>query len=305
MKSNTFYSNGKLLISGEYAILDGALSIAIPTKHGQSLNVETLNEPKLIWNSLNEKGNVWFETEFIINQSEIVIPQNSSNGIEKRLVEILNAAKKLNPDFLKKKMGYKATTTLDFPRNWGLGTSSTLINNIAEWANINPYKLLENTFGGSGYDIACAQNNHPISYQLKKGEPVINTVNFKPSFKSNLYFIHLNKKQNSRAGIKHYQTNKENATNAISEISEITLKMISCSHIMDFQHLINQHENIISKLTKQTPIKQLLFDDFSGSIKSLGAWGGDFILAATKTSPYQYFNEKGYKTILPYEDMAL
>ena len=31
-----FYSNGKLLITGEYVILDGALSLAVPSLLGQS-----------------------------------------------------------------------------------------------------------------------------------------------------------------------------------------------------------------------------------------------------------------------------
>jgi hypothetical protein len=35
----TFYSNGKLLITGEYLILDGAKGLALPTKMGQNLSV--------------------------------------------------------------------------------------------------------------------------------------------------------------------------------------------------------------------------------------------------------------------------
>ena len=35
-------------------------------------------------------------------------------------------------------------------------TSSTLIANLAKWSNVDPYILLSETFGGSGYDIACA-----------------------------------------------------------------------------------------------------------------------------------------------------
>ena len=63
MKNKTFYSHGKLLISGEYVVLDGALSLAIPTTYGQSLIVEPLDEPKLIWKSFDEKGTIWFEED--------------------------------------------------------------------------------------------------------------------------------------------------------------------------------------------------------------------------------------------------
>jgi hypothetical protein len=61
------------------------------------------------------------------------------------------------------------STQLTFPRQWGLGTS-TLIN-IAQWTQINAFTLLKSSFGGSGYDIACAQNDEPIIYQIVDQEP--------------------------------------------------------------------------------------------------------------------------------------
>ena len=41
-----FYSNGKLLISGEYFVLDGAKCLALPCKKGQLLKIKpnTFNE---------------------------------------------------------------------------------------------------------------------------------------------------------------------------------------------------------------------------------------------------------------------
>ena len=52
-------------------------------------------------------------------------------------------------------------------------------------------------------------------------------------------------------------------------------------------------------------VKQSLFPDFKGSLKSLGAWGGDFILAVAEDNPTVFFKEKGYDTIIPYHDMIL
>ena len=37
-----FYSPGKLLLTGEYVVLDGAKSLAIPTIFGQSLNITSI-----------------------------------------------------------------------------------------------------------------------------------------------------------------------------------------------------------------------------------------------------------------------
>ncbi|WP_298535961.1 GYDIA family GHMP kinase [uncultured Algibacter sp.] len=300
--NKTFYSNGKLLISGEYVVLDGALSLAIPTKYGQSLTIESIDENKLYWESMNHNGTTWFQCEFEIKNHSV--ESFDTNETSQRLVQILNTVKTLNPMFLEGEKGYKITTTLDFPTNWGLGTSSTLINNIAQWANIDPYKLLKKTFGGSGYDIACAQNDTPIIYQIRNNAVVVHAVNFNPIFKNHLYFVHLNKKQNSRDGIKRYKLNKKNIESLIEMISKLTSKMIKSKTIEDFQGLITQHESIISEITNQTTVRNLYFEDFEGSVKSLGAWGGDFVLAVSKTNPTNYFVKKGFKTVVPYMDMV-
>ena len=321
-----YYSNGKLLLTGEYLVLDGALSLAIPTQFGQSLTVESIDEQKLIWKSINEIGNVWFEDAFLLQNNEILNQVQDDNDISNRLIEILKAAKRLNPNFLNSKTGYKVTTKLDFPQFWGLGTSSTLIQNIAKWANVDAYQLLEHTFGGSGYDIACAQHDFPITYQLKNEftneipkhnstalsaivqddkKRKICKVNFNPTFKKHLYFVHLNRKQNSSDAIARYNSNKNNLSVAISEISDISSEMISRNSLENFQSLLISHEAIISKIIKQEPVKNLLFPDFNGAIKSLGAWGGDYILVTGNEESVNYFREKGFHTIIPYSEMVL
>ena len=301
---NRFYSNGKLLLTGEYLVLDGALSLAVPTQFGQSLMIERIDEKKLIWESIDNNRNVWFEDEFYI-ENDISHFTRNDNTVSKRLLQILNAAKQLNPDFLNSEFGFKITTNLNFPQFWGLGSSSTLINNIAQWANVDAYKLLEQTFGGSGYDIACAQHNVPITYKLENKNRYIDKIDFNPIFKENLYFVHLNKKQNSRDGIEMYNANKNNSHLAISEISEITSKIINCNSLEHFETLITSHEQIISKIIKQKPVKELLFNDYKSAIKSLGAWGGDFILATGNKYSMNYFSNKGYNTIIPYSEMIL
>ncbi len=297
-----FYSNGKLLLTAEYVVLNGALSLAVPTKFGQWLKVEEIEEPKIVWKSYDEKGELWFEDVFSIKDMESE-RQNHPNEISQRLIQILDATKQLNPEFLESGQGYVITTKLDFPRNWGLGTSSTLINNIADWATIDAYKLLELTFGGSGYDIACAQHNVPITYQLKSNPPEITEIRFNPSFKEHIWFVFLNKKQNSRDGIAHYKNNTDDISQEISKINNITLNMIDCNNLNDFQNLMDDHEQLISNIINLKPIKELMFPDFQGSIKSLGAWGGDFVMVASKENPSDYFKSKGFETILNYSEL--
>jgi len=304
MENATYYSNGKLLLTSEYLVLDGAIALAIPTKYGQSLTVEAIDVPKIIWESYDEKNAIWFKNEFDL-YSDGILKHVQYDNISNRIVEIINAAKALNPSFLKATTGFKVSTSLNFPRNWGLGTSSTLINNIAQWAQIDAYSLLERTFGGSGYDIACAQNNTPITYKLDNGKPIVQTINFNPPFSDCLYFVYLNKKQNSRDGIANYKAHRSDVASSISLINAITSKMITCKTLVDFEKLIAEHEQIISNIIKQDTIKHLLFNDFDGEIKSLGAWGGDFILATSKNNPSRYFNEKGFETIIPFREMIL
>jgi mevalonate kinase len=263
MKS--FRSNGKLLLTAEYVVLDGAKALALPTKYGQSLTVEPISEAKVVWKSIDYTEKVWFECELSLD--EIAALQTPRNEITKRLIEILIAAKQLNPNFLSASSGFQVTTKLDFPENWGLGSSSTLINNIADWANVNPYELLALTFGGSGYDIACAQNTSAILYTLLKAQNEhaakrnITTLNFNPSFNDQLFFIHLNQKQDSREGIKRYHSVKYNLGSTISEINKITEHIVACDTISEFTELITTHEEIISKLINLPTIKASKFRD--------------------------------------------
>lgn len=302
--NNEFYSNGKLLLTGEYAVLDGALSLALPTKYGQSLLVNEVDEHKLVWKSLDKDGSVWFESEFDLkNISEKQNFEHQHTNVSNTLLKILAEAKKLNPKFLEGDTGYEVTTKLTFPRNWGLGSSSTLINNVALWARVDAFKLLWNAFPGSGYDIACAQNSNPILYQVINQLPDVKPVNFNPSFKNNLYFVYLNKKQNSRKEIVKYNSVKKNKTGFVNEISDITNKIITCNSLSDFEVLIDYHEDIISAHIGLQKVKESLFPDFSGSIKSLGAWGGDFILATGNDDIPDYFKNIGFPVVLSYDHL--
>lgn len=297
-----FYSNGKLLLSGEYLILDGATGLALPTSFGQEMLVSnTEDKGVLSWVSLNNEDKVWFEGSLDLNDLTW-INFKGNETVANVLNRILGNAKSENRQFLNINQGIKVTTKLEFPQNWGLGSSSTLINNIAEWAEIDPFKLLFNSFGGSGYDIACAKTDQPILYKLDKGLPRFKPVNFNPIFTKQLFFVHLNKKQVSSESIKNYK-NKNIPETAIKSISEISRKLLLVSTIEDFNRLLKKHELIISEILDLETVQKRLFPDFNGQVKSLGAWGGDFVLASGDESTKDYFNKKGYKTVIPYSSM--
>ena len=199
--------------------------------------------------------------------------------------------------------GFEMVTKLAFPRNWGLGTSSTLINNLAQWLQIDGFELLENTFGGSGYDLANAQNDFPITYQLFKNERKITKVDFSPVFKDHLYFVYLNQKQNSRNAMAHFYDKNNDFENEIMICNQLTHKILNCTNLRDFQELMLMHEKLLQNILESPTVQELYFDDFDGVVKSLGAWGGDFCLVVSEKNPVQYFKNKGFETIISFEDI--
>ena len=228
----------------------------------------------------------------------------NSEGIKNTLIEILHQSYIQNPDFLNKE-GYEIETHLTFPRIWGLGTSSTLINNIGQWLQIDAFELLTKSFGGSGYDVACAQTNMPIIYQLENEIPHFKGVHFNPQFKENIHFVYLNQKQSSKSAISNYMTQRHKTGKIIPKINTITYQAIDCKDGKDFAKLMELHEIMMSDVLETKTVKEKLFPDFKGVIKSLGAWGGDFVMVLSKDNPKAYFTEKGYPTVLAYEEMVL
>lgn len=301
----TFYSNGKLLITGEYLVLDGAKAFALPTKQGQNLIIEKGKNNEIFWKSYDADGSIWFEDTLSFSDiSNGITDENES--VKTTLTTILHEAFKLNPDFILNSDGYSITTELGFPKSWGLGTSSTLINNIAQWLQIDAFILLKNSFGGSGYDIACAQNNTPILYHLEHGNPIVEKVPFNPEFTRNLYFVYLNKKQSSKTAIAAYNINKKNnLAKTIALNDNITSEVLNATSLQSFATALQRHEIQMSRILETHTIKEAVFPDFNGVIKSLGAWGGDFVMVISENNPSAYFASKGYDTVVTYNDMIL
>ncbi len=295
-----FYSHGKLLITAEYAVLDGAKALALPTKLGQSLEVKPIESPEIRWKSFDHNGTLWFETTLQLASFEA----NVTNETAKRLSECFLAIAKLQPGCFVAHNGFEMHSRLEFPQNWGLGSSSTLINNLAQWAKVDAYKLLAATFGGSGYDIACAQHPYPITFQKNlKSSPKVEKAVFNPSFKDQLFFVHQNQKQNSRDAIAHYNTLKTTQSLDFSELNALTDGLLVATTLEEFEVLMSKHETIVGNLIEHPPIKASHFSDYNGAIKSLGAWGGDFFLATGNN--LQYFKDKGYTTIISFGEMVL
>lgn len=297
-----FRANGKLLLTGEYFVLDGAKALALPTIPGQKMTITegADSTDTFSWKSLAVDGSLWFSA--VYDKKSLGIIQSDDWPTAQRLKEILLAITELNTNFhIKIQTLNEVATLLEFPKDWGLGTSSTLIAMMAEWAEVDAHILLQKTFGGSGYDLACASADGALVYQLPG--PVVKPVLFNPSFASQLYFVYLNKKQNSREGIRHYRSLVQKPVTEIADITALTQAMQICKTLTDFEKIINEHETIVAKTLNVQKVKDLYFKDYPGAIKSLGAWGGDFILV-TGDQPENrienYFKQKKMSVFKPY-----
>lgn len=294
MKS--FHSNGKLLISGEYLVLDGALSLALPCKFGQYLNFTEDSNGTLEWISKDMNDTIWF-TAYFEAKTLKVLKTSNYNTVKwvKKILEFCNKNSLTN-----KSLQGKIECKLEFPNNWGLGSSSTLLNNLASLYEINPYYLHFSTTNGSGYDIACAGSNSALTYQVIENIPQVKKMDWSPVFKDEILFIFLKKKQKSNLEVKRFKELKKDP-DLISRISSITKEIIYSKTIEEFEHLLDEHEAITGQYIQSETVKSKYFSDYEGSVKSLGAWGGDFVLATRKNK--NYFLDKGFDTILSFSEI--
>jgi mevalonate kinase len=298
-----FRANGKLLLTGEYLVLHGAVALAVPTKLGQTLTVATQGKA-VQWDAYQPKG-PWLSAT--LHPSTLDILETDDLGKASKLAEILKVVRVLNPSAFESGLHFE--THLEFNPAWGLGSSSTLISNLAQWAGVNPYEVLKRTIGGSGYDLACATANTAIHYKLDQGEPRVQPVVFNPPFVDRLYFVYQEKKQHSSEEVRNFNQHWEQTdlTAEMQVVSELSMALPTITYYEDFCTLLQVHESILARCLDREPVQQQ-YPDFDGVLKSLGAWGGDFLLAVTE-KPFEdvsaYFQSKGMNTIFKYQDLIL
>ena len=288
METSRFYAHGKLLLSGEYMVLDGALALTLALKKGQHMEVLPADDRIIHWRAYDENNLLWFETDLYADNFKVL----SSNDLYKaeKLSMILDHARRLNPHFMMAG-GAMVNNHLEFSRLWGFGSSSTYIANIAAWARVDPFALFFRTSGGSGYDIASAGASGPIFYQRLQ-----------------LFFVYTGLKKDSDAGIEFYRRLGKPRPSEIASLSAVGVDMTQASTLSDFEVCMMKHERIISRLLHVKPIKEERFSDFTGEIKSLGAWGGDFLLvtwSGTLDELRAYFASKTINLIFGYDELVL
>lgn len=296
------YSPGKLMLTSEYFAVDGALVLAVPTKLGQEFFFEEKQDGQslIFWEAYHQ-NKPWLKA--VIDYKKWQILETNITTSAEFILKTLKNVQNLSETKFKINDSYFLKTNLQFPSDYGLGSSSTLMNNLAEWSNINPFQLNTLSLGGSGYDIAVANAKSAVLFR-NKPEIHFEKVNYNPPFKDQLIFIHLNQKQDSREGINHYKS-KNKSQEMVSGFSNLTKKILICDELENFSQLMMLHEQRISKFVEISTVKSLYFNDCPTFVKSLGAWGGDFVMSSKFEGFQDYFSGKGFTTIFEWGDLIL
>lgn len=299
-----YYSHGKLLIAGEYLVLNGATSLTVPLTSGQSLEVtKEGDQDTLTWESY-EQDKLWFEGKFNTEFFDII--ESTDQRISEKLRVILKETIGLNPNFKERLKSTSVKTNSEFKFHWGFGSSSTLLSNIAFWAEIDPFDLHLKTSSGSGYDVIAARENGSFFFEKKKTGYSVEKVDFDPQFKDQIYFIFLGQKQDSAVSVDQFKSRKRSFRNEVKLISDLSRHIASAETLEDFEFYLKEHEMIIASILKQKRIKEARFNDLEGEVKSLGAWGGDFGMITwhdSKKKLIRYLEEKNIDIIFSFKEL--
>ncbi len=292
------------MLTGEYMVLRGAEALTLPLRKGQTMKVTTgKGVPSVNWKT-TINGCHWFDARFSI--PDLAIANTNDFPTAQNVRELLLAIKKIKPSFLSEKGFYHVENNLEFSVDWGLGSSSSLISNLARWAGIDPFDLHFMVSDGSGYDIAAAGSEIPLVYGLHDQKPSFRQVRFNPVFKDKLYFVYSGRKISSAFEVSRFRDLDGSADNMVGEISGITRQIANSVNFDEFVMLLKKHEDIISGIIGKKPVAKSHFGDFKGMVKSLGAWGGDFLLFASDyPGEYiaSYFRRKDLTKWFRYDDI--
>ncbi len=300
-----FQAHGKLLISSEYMVLFGSKALAVPLQQGQSLHkIRSENRGVFSWNAWYGDQR-WFDATF--DTSNLNILDSSDDKTAEYLRQLLLASIEIDPSFQRELIEWDVDTHLEFSPDWGFGSSSTLTALLAKWSEINPLDLHFMISEGSGYDVACAIADGPITYRLRDQGPHYQHVDFIPSFSDHLYFAWLGSKLHTASHLAGMAEKINSDYQTIRWFSSLTEAMIEAPDLITFQDLMEEHEERLASILGLERVSTTRFTGLPGKVKSLGAWGGDFVLIASSTDAkelYEYLYKRDISVVFGFNDLV-
>lgn len=268
----------------------------MPTSFGQQLSVKSHQGPEhVLWEALDHENRQWFTAGF---DHEGRVLHGSSAAMAEKLQGFLAPVRNSNVW----NAPVRVQTKVDFPRLWGLGTSSTLCALLAQWAEIDAltYRKLH---GGSGYDLACAQASGAISYALVDGEPEVLSVQL-PEVLQSVVFVYRGAKQQTDSSLQLVGRKPFSAAQC-EEITQLSEGFLQANSFDELESIIEQHELLIANHLELERAIEGPFKGIRGQVKSLGGWGGDFVMLTRFEENRQWLEANGFNAIIPFETMAL
>ena len=285
-------------------MMHGSKALALPLMKGQTLEKrESENRQSFAWDAYTW-DEPWFSARF--DPHSLRILETSNQDMAERLQQMIRACIELMPDFQQDLFRWDALTRLDFSPEYGFGSSSTLTVLLAEWADVNPLELHFMVSEGSGYDVACALAEGPILYRLRDQSPHYQHISFHPPFRDHLYFAWLGKKQPTATHLEWISGTPGPSHETIRQFSQLTMSMVEATTLSEFRLVMEEHEEALSQILGMEMVSAR-FDGLPGSVKSLGAWGGDFVMIASETDEESlkgYLGTRDIQVVYKYNDLV-
>lgn len=293
-------ANGKFLLTGEYMVLRGAEALALPLVQGQRILLVPHEGEAIFWEGFAPAGK-WFETALHTDTLAVLAGADAEKSA--RLVNILHEIRREAPDFLKG--GWWVRTDLDFDPTFGMGSSSTLLALLCDAAGVDALPVLKNTFGGSGYDLACAFVQTPVRYTLIEDGPHTEPVSLAEEVVKHMLFVYSGNKMVSSGEVKKFSS-LHIPSETVETFTNFTREALVAADHRTFAQVMHRHEEQLGRLLEQ-PVLQTRFPDFTGTVKSMGAWGGDFFMAVADDveAAKAYFEAKGFGPVYRYSEIVL
>ena len=278
----TFFAPGKILLAGEYTVLLGLEAHAVPVKSGQWLEFFAYNTPEnqaptVHFKALDEQGDIWLENTYDLDS------EAWRNAPARELDAFDKVLHLVGDDFWEPQTSYRLETRLEFGRDTGLGSSSTFIALMSQCFRLDPQKLQEQIFAGSGYDVAVACLGKPLSFWRNEKGAHYRSWKLPASLTQDWHVVFLGEKVNSR----------KSASAILQKLQEILAEPF---YKQQFERVLNivrdaettasleaaleMYQLLLAQLLEmETPYKQLQLKPVKqGLCKWLGAWGGDMLL---------------------------
>lgn len=278
----TYFAPGKILLAGEYTVLLGMEALAVPVKQGQWLEFFAFstpsNQPRILYfKAIDSEGGCWIENKFDLDS------QTWENPISDELESFNKVITMVPWDFWEAQTSYRLETRLEFGRETGLGSSSTFIALMSECFRLDPQKLQEEIFKGSGYDVAVACLGKPLTFWRNEQGAHFRSWDLQPRLTEDWRVVFLGEKVDSRKSASAIIDGLETMLSEpfYKQQFERVLHIIrDADNTQSIEAALEMYQLLLAQLLEMnTPYKQFnLTPVKQGLCKWLGAWGGDMLL---------------------------